>query len=111
MNRDEFVRISNQHVTAVIQGDPRQMFIAAQLDDHDAEQRDRITALTDWLTAIAGARQEADEWEHPDFDWRLLARKQEVLARRALLESTTTRGNARIDHEPLRSNNHRKDHQ
>ena len=81
MNRDEF------HALLL---EAHGGYAQKQLLAHDAEQRDRITALTDWLMAIAGARQEADEWEHPDFDWRLLAHKQEALARRALLESTTT---------------------
>lgn len=40
----------------------------------------------DALTAIAAARQEADEWDHPNFDWRMLARKMESIARRALAE-------------------------
>lgn len=36
------------------------------------------------MESIAIARQEADEWDRPDFDWRMLARKMENIARRAL---------------------------
>lgn len=47
---------------------------------------ERADRLRDWLQAIAAARQEADDWDHPDFDWRMLARKMESMARRALDE-------------------------
>lgn len=49
-----------------------------------------VTAMTetteykDALISIATARQEADDFDHPDFDWRALARRMETIARGAL---------------------------
>ena len=38
------------------------------------------------LESIATARQEADDFDHHDFDWRLLAGRMEGIARRALAD-------------------------
>jgi len=45
---------------------------------------ERHDDLVDALMAIAAARQEAEDWDHLYFDWRLLARKMESIARAAL---------------------------
>jgi hypothetical protein len=42
--------------------------------------------LRETLISIATARQEADDWDYPDFDWKMLARKMEDIARKKLSE-------------------------
>lgn len=51
-------------------------------------EREQLTAevdrLTDALVTIAGLRQDGDDWDHPDYDWRKQAHGMEAVARRAL---------------------------
>ena len=57
LTADEYVRISNAHVIACIQGDEQQMRLAAQLDDHDAALRAERDHLGDlYRKADAGRR-------------------------------------------------------
>lgn len=43
-----------------------------------------VERLREALLTIATSRQEADDFDHPDFDWRLLAGRMESTARAAL---------------------------
>lgn len=47
----------------------------------------REAELREALTSIAVKRQDGDDWEHPDFDWKLISTKQEAIARAALSPS------------------------
>lgn len=82
-----------QHLTTVEDRDPRLQAIPFMTPAEFARSRGtealleaEIERLRDALTTIAGMRQEADDWQHPDFDWRMIARKQEQVARAAAEE-------------------------
>lgn len=75
------------------------------LTDEHVDVKER---LREALESIATARQEADEWEHTDFDWKMLAGKQESIARRALTpEPAPDTGDDACEHTRVRFNQHR----
>lgn len=75
--------------------------VLAALRAADWQKADDDWTYHDALTAIAAARQEADEWDQPSFDWRMLARKMESIARRALAEGPVGEmGAAQAEPEP-----------